>query len=332
LRWDLILASFGASPRFLKKLGLSVVTLQVQLDSDTHRRDSEVTGTVSATVLINDRRLDRLVVTVCEYTEKEDNRLQDVATEVVASAVELRVDQLTQFRFSIRLPETLRLTRRRDSSSDRAGARLAARAITNYDKVEAEALTRLNVVPHREICAVFSAMERLGFTATEWVGRDARVPAAGPMSARCFFAPPNLADRILEISLVLEPTRKHLRGTMIVRWRDRDLSEWMQAMVGQNRTQVPLLWTRSELLLKSTKPNTRFIASQLTKKIDSALTARENSYITLLRAAEAPNDATLLRPARSTGSASESMLVRPAEDVDLPSQGENRDDSAYSSE
>lgn len=300
--------------RLLGLLGFGGLDLEVQLDSEVHPRGTRVSGVVRVYALLKAQRVQRLSVSFCEQSRSSSSVYNDVATIVLGQDLEVHPGRSLRFPFSIQVPDGARITSNLGVISN-SPSRIVARVKTARERVVAQTIAPLVVVPHREVNAVFAAMGSLDFEKTEWFAHHVTPIEPQGKSGQCYLPPSNLRDRIDAVSLVLQVSGDQMTGSFIVNWKETGLIERLQALAGRNRRELPFMWQRKGLLAPDGKPNFEAIVPRLKAMLDAALFERDDPSQKLLRPADSPDDASaiLVRPAQSAGHESADVLIRPAD-------------------
>jgi sporulation-control protein spo0M len=314
----------SAIQRLLARLGIGSAELEVALDAAAHPRGSSVLGTIRLRGGDVAQRIDTLTVALCQYAAsgKQVSRLAEC---VPAAWIDVPPLSTQTFPFTLPIPDDAYLTAGHGfgRKHDRSGF-LVAEADIRW-AVNPKVTAALNIVPHREMTAIWEAMRQLGFVQEGDVGSlwsESMAATALNLShllsnaiSQTFVPVGEMRDRIDHVTLTLAVER----GALFAKWSlhraTHNLKERLGALAGADKLDADLEFPCRDLRDRDGKPTAAAVLPLLQRLVASALVRPDADRQSLLRGADSPGIApdALLRPAGHAPTTRPGDLLRPSD-------------------
>lgn len=287
-------------------IGVGAAHLTLTLDESIHPRGSTIHGKLDLKGGNVEQRIETLSVLLVKHVE-HGKAVTDQAcgTVLLDSAFAIHPTEEISYAFQFAVPDDVAVN----------GIAQGAFVAVEADVLRAfnpRATVMLNVVPHREVGALQTALGELGFEA-----KSGFPDASGVNSIVHYSVPESLNEQLDEVSLHLKVEDSIVIGMLVINPREHNLTERLVNLVDGNNRHICFEIPSRELLDEHGEPNVAEAVSRLKEMLDQSVALPDNEKQWMLRSSVAPPHAghDLLRAADHAGETPAEQLLR-AHDAD----------------
>jgi hypothetical protein len=313
----------------LASCGVGAANLTLYLEESAHPRGSNIHGTLRLQGGKVGQHIERLNIGLCHFGAISNAggvamREEILSSATIAQDIDVLPGSVQDYDFAVEIPDHVYITCRPYSfNQNHQGGRVVAEADIRW-AVNPRAAVELNVVAHREVFAVWQAMETLGFTEREG-GKVREYPSAtivnfltgteGLKNAlEKWYCPPEpLAAELGAVGLCLAVRDGEVIGRAMLSRRASDLQGHLLSFLIADIRDLDFRIRCSDLRDRLGNPLQDRAIAVLREMLDGELLLPGSEHRWLLRGSETPKSASddLLRPAENGAATPGSELLLP---------------------